>query len=293
MTTADRNSRPRIVVGTDGSACSADAIRWAALEAKRRRNRLVVIHVFDPVRTVASPLDRLAPVERQRLAAETALSEAVGTVDVDVETERVMAHGHPVRELAALSAGAEMLVVGSRGLGGVASILLGSTSLRLAMGAPFPVVVVRSHQPHVVGFTGNRVVTAVDGGPTSDRVLEFAFTEAALRAGHVAAVHTYQPPDHAFTSDAAAWEWPQLHEREEELLAERLSPWREKYPDVPVTAEILRGYAAPALIAASEGAALVVLPRAAHHRLGDAVHGSTCRAIIHHAKCPVAVLPVD
>lgn len=200
-------ARP-VMVGTDGSRCSRDAIQWAAREAVRRRRPLRVVRVFDPIRTVASALDTLPPIESQRISAETALSEAVGSVDVDVETERIMVRGNPVKELSALSTDAETLVVGSRGLGNLASLLLGSTSLRLAMHASCPVVVVRPQTFHGIGPSAGRVVAGVDGGRQTAQVLELAFAECDLRGSGLTAVHTYEPPDHAFSPDASPWDWP-------------------------------------------------------------------------------------
>lgn len=281
-----------VVVGTDGSSASADAVQWAVREAGLRRRPLCIVRVFDPVRTVASPLDARSPFESQRIEAETSLSEAVGSVDADVDVSRLMVRGSVVRELCALAVDAEMVVVGSRGHGGIASLLLGSTSLKVALHASCPVVVVRPHTRLGLGPSAGRVVAGVDGGSRSEDVLEIAFAECELRGVGLTAVHTYLPPDIAFTPDAAGWDWPQLHELEESLLAARLAGWRDTYPDVDVVARTVRTYAAPALIAESLGATLVVFSRGGRGRLREAVVGSACGAVLHHAECPVLVVPV-
>ena len=72
-----------VIVGTDGSDCSAGAIAWAAREAEMRQRPLWIIRVFDPIHTVESALDSVSPVDAQRIAAEIDLSDVVGTVDVN------------------------------------------------------------------------------------------------------------------------------------------------------------------------------------------------------------------
>lgn len=290
--TSHRTQCPRpVIVGTDGSACSAAAIQWAALAAERRRRPLWIVRVFDPVREVPSALDAISPVEQQRISAEIDLSEAVGSVDVDTPVERVWLRGDPVRELSALASDAELLVVGSRGLGGLGGVLLGSTSLRLALRVACPVAVVRAGHAHRAGPSAGRVVAAVDGRPASDRVLEMAFDECELRDVGLTAVHTYMPSAAAFSVDAGIWEWPELHEREDALLSERLAGWRAKHPDVDVVAKTLRGYSGPALVAESSGAELIVMPRGARTRLHHTTIGAPCRDVLHLAQCPVLIIP--
>lgn len=280
-----------VIVGTDGSACSASAIQWAAVEAERRRRPLWIVRVFDPVHAVPSAVETIPPVEAQRIAAQIDLSEAVGSVDVDTKVERIWVHGDPVQELSALAAGAEMLVVGSRGLGGLAGLVLGSTSSRLAMQAPCPVAVVRAGQERETSPSARRVVAAVDGGTASDLVLDMAFDECEIRGAGLTAVHTYTPPSLAFSEDAGVREWPELHEREELLLAERLAGWRAKHPDVDVVAKTMHGYSAPALVAESARAAVIVMARGGRGRLRDAVIGTPCREVLHHARCPILIIP--
>jgi nucleotide-binding universal stress UspA family protein len=178
-----------------------------------------------------------------------------------------------------------MLVVGSRGAGAFAAMILGSVSRYAATHAACPVVVVRddsaaSHQGHVVA--------GVRHPEDCDAALTFAFEEAALHNSSLLAVHAWQadhqdllpnedpvPGSHAGQADAA---------RQLESL---LAGWREKYPSVAVSQEIVHGHPGRALAGLSARAGLVVLGRHYPHQgPGRVIH-----AVLNHAHCPVATVP--
>lgn len=137
----------RVVVGLDGSGCAADAVRWAAEEARSHGHELHVVTAFDPPDWVGLPGARF-PVERPEEAAARArerqagwLSEVLGDApDVDVRPDVRM--GRPAEELLDAADGADLLVVGSRGRGGFTGLLLGSVSLQCVTHARVPVVVI-------------------------------------------------------------------------------------------------------------------------------------------------------
>jgi nucleotide-binding universal stress UspA family protein len=140
----------RIVVGVDGSDASKDALAWAARQANLTGARVEAVTTWfiPPVAYEgAVPLPTtfdLAP------AASSMLDEVVGKVLVDhpgLEVSRVVIEGPPARRLLEAAAGAELLVVGSRGHGAFAGMLLGSVSEHCVSHAPCPVVVVR-HTAH-------------------------------------------------------------------------------------------------------------------------------------------------
>ena len=146
-----------VVVGVDGSAGSNEALRWALAEARLRKGRLRALHSWIYVHTLVPPLvgypsagemiepalaDAAADAEQ---AAETILKRAIaelGEVD-DVEVERVIVQGSPAQALIDAVSEQDLLVVGSRGHGGFANLLLGSVSQQCAQHAPCPVVIVR------------------------------------------------------------------------------------------------------------------------------------------------------
>ena len=134
---------PHIVVGVDGSAASVDALRWAARQAELTGSRLeAVIGWTYPViygnEFVSETADWAALA---RTALDTALAE-VGRFD-GLSCTRTVTEGHPAAVLVAASADADLLVVGSRGHGGFAGMLLGSVSEQVIAHADCPVVVVR------------------------------------------------------------------------------------------------------------------------------------------------------
>jgi len=142
-----------IVVGVDGSSCGDEALRWAAHEARLRRSRLVVVHAwslpigFRTPRVDALSLDR----ESVRLSAKATLEASIiGVLGPDagrpgedrLVVEECLAEGNPGELLAREASRADLLVVGSRGHGVLASIVFGSVSCHCVAHAACPVVVV-------------------------------------------------------------------------------------------------------------------------------------------------------
>ena len=151
-----------VVVGVDGSAGAAEALRWAVAEARLRKGRLRVVHAWTygysglPMSSFAAmggfdsyvPFDDIDPVELQK-AAEAVVETAIAKVDGGVRgvhVERRVVEGGAAQVLIGAAVGADLLVVGSRGHGGFAGLMLGSVSQQCVHHAPCPVVVVRSHQ---------------------------------------------------------------------------------------------------------------------------------------------------
>jgi nucleotide-binding universal stress UspA family protein len=134
-----------IVVGVDGSEESQRALAWAVDEARMRGARVVALRAWVYPALAASGLvpvttdlvEQLAGSERQ------ALAEAVSSVDAQgVEIDQRVVEDAPAHALVEAAAGAELLVVGSRGHGGFTGLLLGSVSQQCAHHSPCPVVIV-------------------------------------------------------------------------------------------------------------------------------------------------------
>jgi len=181
-----------IMVGYDGSAGSAEVLDWAVREARLRRLPLTVCAAWMPVCTAAGadggdkalPVEQAGAVDPAREHAEAVLARGVRRVqacDSAVEARPQLVCGPPSRALCEQCAGTDMLVVGSRGLGGFAGLLLGSAGLQVAAQAPVPVTVVRGHWRPVPVHNPPRVVVGSDGSPRSHAALELAVEEAALR----------------------------------------------------------------------------------------------------------------
>ncbi len=147
MTASHSVAGGRIVVGVDGPESSAKALRWAAEEARARGSGLEVIHAWEAnIGVIPPPSASEEPFERQ---ANEILSEAVTGLPTDERPANIdsrAVHGKAAAALIDASAGADLLVVGSHGHGGVAGSLLGSVSRRVSEHAHCPVVIVRESQ---------------------------------------------------------------------------------------------------------------------------------------------------
>jgi nucleotide-binding universal stress UspA family protein len=282
------------VVGADGSDSALEAVRWAAVEARRRDTDLRVVTAFgwapDPHHTGRTERYRRELLERVRrhvLADATAVAErAVDGLSVSAELEV----GPPVGVLHASSCDAQLLVLGSRGLGDLRGLLVGSVGVALAAGAACPVVVVRGEDRHA--RSPEPVVVGVDGTPTSEAAIAFAFAAAAARRVPLSAVHTFG--DLLLDPRAGALiNWEALAEDARALLADRLRPWTEKLPDVEVRQVVVRGPAARVLVETSQEAQLVVVGSRGRGNLAGLVLGSAGHAVLHRSHCPVAVVRPD
>jgi nucleotide-binding universal stress UspA family protein len=279
-----------ILVGTDGSDGSRAAVRWAAREAERRDALLRVVHAFDwewhaARYTVGSEYLDVARQHADAVIAN-ATDEARGVAPaIHIKADAVI--GNPVPQLLDSAADADLLVVGNRGRGGFASLLLGSVSQRLALHASCPVVVVRGDSDAGV------VAVGVDDSPAAEQVLDAAFTAATERGCGVVVIHTYLPPTPLWlASDVSAVEveTPEQDAIERERLEKQLVPWREKFPDVPVETVISHDSAAGVLVGVSKTAQLVVVGSRGHGALAGALLGSTGMQLVHHAHCPVLIV---
>jgi nucleotide-binding universal stress UspA family protein len=286
---------PRICVGVDGSPASQSALRWAATEAAAHNAELVVIHAYDWRVVGARAQIAGAYADLAKTTADTLLASAVEQAraiapGITARGEAVL--GPPGHTLVNASKSFDLTVLGSRGRGGFASLLLGSVSQHVAVHASGPVVVVRG-RPDI---TDGTIVVGADGSPASDYAVRLAFEHAATHGAGVLAVRTYSPRYGEWRVDAPAeMEDPTLR-REEELrhLADDMATWQDKYPDVPVRLVALDGHTAEVLIGLSSSAQLVVVGTRGHGGFTGLLLGSVGLQLLHHADCPVLIArPTD
>jgi nucleotide-binding universal stress UspA family protein len=142
--------RDRIVVGVDGSDDGRRALDWALDEARARRCAVEVVHAWRPPLLAGYPLDPLATgTEEFEDAARTVMGRALEDVDVTGlvgPVEPTLRIARPASALLEAAEHADLVVVGSRGVGGFRGLLVGSVSLQVARHSPCPVVVVRADQ---------------------------------------------------------------------------------------------------------------------------------------------------
>ena len=268
-----------IVAATDGSMESLRAVEWAAGEAVRHAAPLLIVSATSlpprmtglqvrPERDHVADLIRAERDEALDAAASRAARMAPGLVIV---TDPLP--GPPAQAVTASASGASMLVVGSRGAGAFTAMTLGSVSRYAAAHASCPVVVIRDQSPVPSGLVGVGVGD-LDDCPGS---LTFAFEEAGLHKASLLAVHAWPGPGPVPAETAAR-------------LAGLLETWREKYPGVPVSHQVVPGHPARALVGLSARADLVVMGRHAGHP-GPHGPGTVRHAVLSHAHGPVAVVP--
>lgn len=280
-----------IVVGVDGSQPALDAVRWAACESRYRHTGLRLVDAVGTMPPTRPGNPRVGTLYRAALCEEAA--DAVGAAAViarqvvpgtAVGTEVLTSE--PVPSLVAESGGAPLVVLGDRGVGGVAALLVGSVAVALAAHAQCPVVVVRgSGSGGPVPMEGP-VVVGVDGSVDGAAALAFAFEAASARRVALVAVHTWQDT----VADRMAAPSRDRATVQEENLTEWLAGWEAKFPDVTVRRVAVRDRPAPALLERSAGAQLVVVGSRGRGTFTGLVLGSVSQALLHHAPCPVAVV---
>ncbi|WP_435971644.1 universal stress protein [Streptomyces sp. Qhu_M48] len=286
-----------IVAGVDGSPESLAAADWAAREALHRGLPLRLAHAWRwepidlPLVQDRETQERVADAVLRE--AETAIADRYPELALTAEVLR----DAPVAALLGTGERAEMLVIGSRGHGAVTGFLLGSYGQQVIAEATRPVVAVRSRDGEPAEPPTGHVLVGQHGGPEdSAAALGFAFATAAARGASVRAVRAWSlPPLYAYSpaSMRLADEAGGLVPYEEKALREALAPWRERYPDVPVTEHVELGSAGQVLLSSSGAAQLLVVGRrAGRGALGSRI-GSVAHAALHLAPCPVAVVPQD
>ncbi|MQY37657.1 Universal stress protein [Streptomyces sp. RB17] len=285
-------TRP-ITAGVDGTEESRAALDWAAREAVRRGLPLRVVHAWRYAESLAT-----ADRNTQQGWVSEGVREAVRVVSErhpELEVSVDVVEGEPVHALARAASGAEMLVLGSRGHGPVLGFLLGSVGRQVIAEAARPVVLVRAGDQPATEAAGRDVVVGQHGGPEdSAATLRFAFETAAARGAAVLAVRAWTlPPVFAYSpgslkllDDAGG-----LEPYEKQALTEALRPWRERCPDVPVAEHVEMGSAGQVLLSVAGRAQLMVVGRRAHRTAVGARIGSVAHGMLHHADCPVAVVP--
>ncbi|MBV5242518.1 MULTISPECIES: universal stress protein [Mycolicibacterium] len=232
---ATANSDMPVVAGIDGSAAALGAALWAVDEAAARGATLRLVYVTKPSDRSAAEYAGDVRHGRQSLREAQVLVQSTGE-SVNVETEIV--DGPPAQALVALSENAQMLCVGTVGIGRYARSILGSTAADVASAARCPVAVIRP-ESRVGADTPHWIVVAVNDRPHNDAVVEHALQEAALRHAPVLVLGDGR------TAASA------------EVLEQRIRPWHERYPQVHVypianradVAHFLRKHDEPVLLA--------------------------------------------
>jgi nucleotide-binding universal stress UspA family protein len=279
-----------IVVAVDGSENNRSAVAWAAAEAAATGSEIVLLTaVEDHIVSTPHFSVRSQDLRPHDILAD-AREEVRRVVDQDaVRTEAVA--GSPVDVILDRSRDARLVVVGKRGLGGFARVIVGSTSIAVAGRAKVPVVVVPDGWKRV-NHSHGPVVLGIDPRRPHHTPIHLAFSRARRLGVPLVAVHGRSAPDPYFWDADAVTVVASQREREKQVEFDKiLDLWRDRFPEVEVRA--VRSYRPPAMavLDAAEHAGLVVLGRHTDGRLGGFALGSVTRAVLHSALCPVMVVP--
>ncbi len=281
-----------IVVGVDGSAASRVAVDWAARDAAMRRVPLTLVHVLAEAGVQAwieVPLPS-AVIADEQANARKIMRDALGVVEATTGAElfcinQKIVSGQPIPTLADFTKDADMIVVGSRGLGKWGRRILGSVSGGLVQHAHCPVAVIHDEDPLIPHPAQAPVVVGIDGSPASEHATAIAFDEASRRGVDLVAVHTWSDAGYELPDVG----WSEVQPEEDMLLAERLAGWQERYPDVTVRRVVRRDQPGRRLLEEAEQGQLLVV--GSHGRGGFAgmLLGSVGSQVVQAARMPVIV----
>jgi nucleotide-binding universal stress UspA family protein len=284
------------VVGFDGSPASYEALDWGAATAAARVLPLTLLAARPDA---AAPVIELADAEEEGL-----ISQEMSATLADAQSRAAQAHpgltvttvihpDSPVEGLLHASTTADLIVIGSRGLGGFAGLLIGSTAMNLAPYADCPVVVQYVPDEETVAARKsarhpNEVVVAFDGSHFAERALVFGLRHAQASGLGVAVVYV-TPGSAAGPPEPIEPDSPELSEeaREDLAAAVRIT---DRHANVPVT--FLHGVGRPAgvLIKEASGSPLAVVGARGRGGFAQLMLGSVGLQMLIHAECPVALV---
>lgn len=287
-----------VVVAVDGSPASNNAVRWAANTAAKRGVALrlassYTMPQFLYAEGMVPPQELFDDLQRETMRKIEDAREIALQVVPDLMIGHAVAEGSPIDMLLEMSRDAGMIVMGSRGLGGLSGMVLGSVSGAVVSHAYCPVVVVREDNAVTDANKYGPVVVGIDGSEVSRRAAEVAFEEAEARGAELVAVHTWidaqvQAPSAGFAvSDDR---WAAVQEEKGRALDEYLGETGAQYPGVEVRKIIARDRPVRALTEAAQGAQLLVTGSHGRGGFKGMLLGSTSRALLQSAPCPMMVV---
>ncbi|MET7423677.1 universal stress protein [Dactylosporangium sp. NPDC005555] len=268
-----------VIVGVDGSPAALGAVRWAADEAVRLRRPLRVTHALG----VPGPSEEIT--DEQGLVLNAAVEARHWYPGLRVTTSTW--YGRPAHVLREQSRHAELVVVGSRGHGGLHSLFVGSVGMHLARHAQCPVLVVHHAErwagPESQLPSGPPVVVGADGSAGALTVMEAAFGEASARRVPLVAVRVWQPPSSRLVRRTD----PDNLAAELDADLERL---RAKDPAVEVEIRVRQGATVPVLLYEARDALMIVLGAHGLSGLTGMRLGAVTQHVLEHADTPVLVV---
>lgn len=287
-----------IVAGVDGSVSALNAALWAADEAAHgcaplRLVSALTVSALALSGGLGAPQSFFAALEADGHKALSDAENAVRHAHPDLEVTTELRSTDAVPSLIEESKTARLLVLGSRGMGGFARALVGSTAVSLVARGHCPVAVIRGRNNDDAPPSHGSVVVGVDGSPVSEPAIAMAFEEASTRDAELVAVHTWID----LASDSAYAHairyitgWEDHEAAAHAVLAERLAGWQEKYPEVVVRRVVAQDRPVRCLLAHAEDAQLLVVGSRGRGGFTGMLDGSTSQALMYHTPCPLLVV---
>lgn len=282
-----------VVIGVDGSPGGASAVRWGLALAQRRQAPVRLVHAFAPPvwdmhsgagHNVAADDEGYGGYDAARDMLERLVEQAAASHPTLSITSRLVDDA-AASALIEESREAGAIVVGAHGASGFSNLVAGSTTMNVASHAHCTVVTVPTNL--MDPLAGNGIVVGVDGAPVTQGAISFALREAAATGQPVTAMHAWADP---VSMSPMTQDTGDYSRAREQALTEMLAPWREKYPDVPITLRVVRAHPVHALAAAAGGAQLLVVGCRGRGAVRSMMLGSVSHGVLHLATCPVAVV---
>lgn len=285
-----------IIVGVDGSASSAAALRWAAGEADARGARVVVVLVWDLFGQYHADGSRVVDLVYDERSADQALAKMVDDAlgaERGGEVVRRSVCDRPAPGLLAAARDGDLLVVGARGLGGFRGLLLGSVSQQCLHHASGPIAVVHGDHDGGTEATG-RVVVGVDGSPAADAALGWAVAHAVARGSTLDVVNAWEAPvSHGPVLGIFPYDLEAIESEAHQLVDSTVADASASAPDLVVSGTVVAGRPASSLLDVAKGADLVVVGRRGLGGFGRLLLGSVSDHVARHAGTTVVVVPAD
>ncbi|MFT4085750.1 MAG: universal stress protein [Gordonia sp. (in: high G+C Gram-positive bacteria)] len=283
-----------ILVGVDGSPEAINSVRWAASAAVAEGAELKIVAAYttttsDYAPGLVIPQDVIDAIRGEVSKYVQDAAAVAREVAPDTKISGSIVEGDAARVLLELGEDASMIVIGSRGRGGLKGLFLGSVSTSVAAHAHGRVAVVPSAAKPVDG----PVVVGVDDSKISDPAVAEAYRQAGLRNEKLVAVHTWTPLDadalHGF--GLGPDEIAEMSEQAVEAVAERMAGYGEDYPDVEVERVVIPEEPANAILeAAGDTASMIVMGSRGRGGFTGLLLGSRSQKVLHNAKVPVMIV---
>lgn len=289
----DTPSSQRWLVGVDGSECSRHATLWASANIENRAGELQLASAWSmPVAVGMNPMTPMidaSTIDAMQDAASATVADLARSLSPSLSVPVTTSVGQSGAASLLLDAAhhCELVIVGSRGRGGFARLVMGSTSTQVATHSPTPVAVI----PLTASVTRpHSIVVAFDGSSNSIAALEWSL-EFADPDSVIDCVFVWDTTPIAVGSDQ--FFFPDAsdlaRERFEHLVGKVFGEHRRA--DVDVRSVFVEGDPRAALADASTHSDLVVVGARGHGAIGSAVLGSVSTWLLHHVHHAMVVVP--